>query len=904
MTIKMQEIIEEIKLGKRENLYGVNFTLDEYFTDIEGVPFIEYLLKNKVKPNYMDFNKFKNNIKVAYLYAKYDEYLYSFELFEDDLFSSYDGQRYIDFFAQKDKLTNNMIESIKNHTEIIDIIIKMNRAYLCSNISPEIIQKLMTKEQDGIYPMQKYFDNQRVIKELIKLVNSPQELIELCKTNKQYELLKEANENVLMYKISENKTLLYELLEKNIIPEVLTSIPNNIEFINHLRQNNLYQYLKNAREEVLLIEVEKGETLLEMLLKRGKTLLDELIEKDITPKFNFSIFEKKTIAILHSKNRLDLVTNCSDRVLLTPIGEIFEDNSVSKDTLFIEYMLDKGYNPLSESYGISNEQIIKLLCSKGYYKFLSEKLDSKNLLMKLDDETVLIDKLIENNCNINFRYGGFEEEEIAKKLYESEKYDLLLKGKLQVLLKNIDSENTYLDYILETVKSKKIKYNLNNMDFYGCTVNTIANFYLTLAKHGMIEYVSDLDEKDLLNEYNGKTLLDELLDLDSELTIEEVIANRVKSKMKIAIILKSRGLDQKNIDVPLKHKNFTQDYLQNIENKLGIGPLLNEGEFLLKRLHDLFTTDGKSDPSLVSALVSGYRQALFVNYEINIKELRNLVELKEKNPEKFIYVKIDEGAYFKPYTGAVYSDMPIVETILHETGHALHSYLANENVPEEYSSVIERIRSNSENLKNVEMYATKCSKLRKKMNSIAEKKYELFFAEHFNKDKEAEIKEFLQKSQQEKMEEFKTLGLPEEMLDIILNNVFTSEEYIATQKRIFIKEYVDHMMRSEFGAFIAIGDILDAIYLGELNSGVLEDKKGVKINRTYGHGISYYSNSRHGFDEMVANFASISKSKDSGEMLKLLKLLVGEELYTMLSEFYYNNIVISKEEEKEGSKGL
>ena len=103
---------------------------------------------------------------------------------------------------------------------------------------------------------------------------------------------------------------------------------------------------------------------------------------------------------------------------------------------------------------------------------------------------------------------------------------------------------------------------------------------------------------------------------------------------------------------------------------------------------------------------------------------------------------------------------------------------------------------------------------------------------------------------------------------------------------------------------MAIGDILDAIYEGELHSGVLKDLEGEKIKRTAGHGISYYSNSKHGFDEMVANFASIIKSRDSQKTLNLLRDIVGEEMFDMLGEFYFNNIIYNKAEQLEQGRSL
>ena len=159
------------------------------------------------------------------------------------------------------------------------------------------------------------------------------------------------------------------------------------------------------------MEIEKSKNALE----NGKTLVEELLEKQDIDNLNIYVTSKKMISILYNKNKLNLITNCYDGLLFTPVGEIIEDKSVSSDTVFLEYMLDKGFNPLSKSFGISNDKVIKVLCDKGYYEFLGEKLDSKKLLIKLDDGTTLIDKLLQNNCNINFKYGGFEEEEIASK---------------------------------------------------------------------------------------------------------------------------------------------------------------------------------------------------------------------------------------------------------------------------------------------------------------------------------------------------------------------------------------------------------------------------------------------------------------------------------------------------------
>lgn len=76
---------------------------------------------------------------------------------------------------------------------------------------------------------------------------------------------------------------------------------------------------------------------------------------------------------------------------------------------------------------------------------------------------------------------------------------------------------------------------------------------------------------------------------------------------------------------------------------------------------------------------------------------------------------------------------------------------------------------------------------------------------------------------------------------------------------------------------LTIGDILDAIYEGKLHSNTLKDSHGEAICRTGGHGLNYYYATLHGFDEMIANFAAISKANDAKENLGCLnRLLVME----------------------------
>ena len=583
----------------------------------------------------------------------------------------------------------------------------------------------------------------------------------------------------------------------------------------------------------------EGTLLLE--ISPSKTLLEFLIEKGYDPEIK-NIWDKKTIEILYKYKKLNLAQKIGDSILLKSAKEILNDNNIKEETL-LEYMLDNNYNSMGSYF--SNKDIIKIIYKK----------DKPEILANADKVSLL---------------------EVIDK----------------------DKEYTYLDYILDCIKQGKIKKSVQKLKPH----NNKAKFYIIVAKHDMLEYIDNLTDEELLKEKNGTTLLEELLNIDSNLTINKILTEKVKSKPQIALILKSKGFEQKRIDISNEKNENTTNYIESTNNNFGIGPLYQEGEMLLKELTSLFLSDGKSDKELISALVSGYRNSLLIDYQVSIVELKRLIEIKSNNLDKFCYIKEENSGYFSVTTGSVYCDNAIVNTILHETGHALHYYLTQDKVPNDYQEIISRAKQNPEIIKNIKEYGDRCFKLKEKIKELVEKEYEGFFEKYYTEEKKEEIKYILAKSKEENKESYSKIGISKEQLDIILNEMYTEEEYIAHQKRIFIGEKTDAVMRSEYGALIAIGDILDAIYEGKLRSDNLINSQGENISVLYGHGISYYYATKHGFDEMIANFASISKLQDSEKMLKLLKETAGEEVYYMIRDFYYENILGLPLEEKHTNK--
>lgn len=833
MTERLQNIINGINDGSIIFVFDYNLTMEDLFTkDNDGIYFLEYLLRKKIMIPLELKKELKTNALAAYLYCKNGSSLFGFNLSEKDLFTEFDGKKLIEHILEKKQIDKSIVESIYENLEIIDLLCNSNNYFYLNYLSQDIITKLITKDNNGIYPIEKYLNNKRLIEKIMPSINDINVLLEICNRNNNYDLIKAVKARMLITNYKDDKTILLFLLnDKKVVPDCLNKIPEDIIFIKYLIENNLYDYLKKASEDVLLMKVDSG-----------KTLLEFLIDKGYDPEIKY-IYNKKTIIILYRKQKLNLAEFVSDDVLLTPVKKLFSDDSLGDETLF-EYMIRNGYK--LNSSRISSEKLLKI-------------------------------------C------------------YLEQRPDLLEEASISDLLKPIDDTYTYFDYILDSIANKGLKIRVPSRP-WSSDVNENIKYYTTIAKHDMMKYIREIKAETLLNKYGDKTLLEYLLDTDSDLTLNKILSDNLKADPDIAVILKNRGIVQKSVNVSKEENEYTTKYIENINNHLGIGPLPEEGERLLNELKLLFLTDGKSDKALITGLIAGYRNALMNNYDINIIEIKKLIEIKKENKDIFYYIKNDDGSYFSPSNGSIFCENANTNTLLHETGHALHFYIADMKTPDNYQEIVERARENPEVLAKTKEYAANYRKLINNITLLVEQRYDSFFKSYYSPEKVEEIKKNLTKSKEEKKKEYKELHIPDEQLDMILSDMYTQEEYIDHQKRIFIEDNVDAILRNEFGSLLPIGDILDAIYEGKLHSNTLKDSQGEAICRTGGHGLNYYYATLHGFDEMIANFAAISKANDAKEKLKMLKSIVGDEVYDMISNFYYHDILKLNTEELEETK--
>lgn len=770
--------------GENGNMNVLNYLLEEYdlsindllIKDKNGTTLLEQMLKENIDISNIDIDDdimdLEKIIKIIDIITYKDNEVPEKikNIFENTLFSTNNNEFFKNLVMKDILLFEKMIGFIVEHTEIVDLLCKYHLEYHLRYLNPEIIKKLITKDENGNYPIDKYVSNSMAIKNISSLIN-----------------------------FDEN-------------------IDFMIHFIKLLVDNKLYSFFYDADENILLYKVYPP-----------KTLLETLIENNVNIKVN-NINNKEIIKILYDNKKLDLIGSNSENIWLSNTRDVFKDTMV-KDQTVLEYMIDNNYD---------------------------------------------------------IKISNIFEDDTLKILYQKNRLDLLVIADATILMTKINDNYTYLDYILDCINKGDFEYNIDNITAPG-KPDMKVDFYLDIAKHDMIGYVKDdLNLNILLKKYDNKTLLEYFLDRDTELTLNKILNKSDKMNYSVMIILKARGIkDNNTLNIGegnyFPHKHSPDTYY---------GPLDKDSDYLIKELEGLFISDGKSDKDLINLLITSYRDALFINYDITIREIEKLIEIKKNNFDKFYYVKDNDNSYFSSNDGCIHMDDSFASTIIHETGHALHYYLTELKVPDNYDEIVKRVRENNELLTKTSKYFEHCNKIMKNI-----KNYFLNFANevltaHYSKQENImDIQGILSKDIDKYRDKFKSLKIPEEQLEQILQETFSVEEYIKREAIIVASELTDTTIRNNYASIGATNDIIDAIYRGKVCDGVLKSADGQKIASFGGHGIRYYSQNKHGFDEMIAQFAVLVKFKGAEENLQVLRNIVGDEIYNMISNFYYTNIL-------------
>ena len=418
---------------------------------------------------------------------------------------------------------------------------------------------------------------------------------------------------------------------------------------------------------------------------------------------------------------------------------------------------------------------------------------------------------------------------------------------------------------------------------------------IKLAKYNLIGYEPEINEQMLLYKGNddNKSIISWLVDMDKEITIHKILpqCNEI-SGTELGVVLRNLGIDNSLINIKKSDRKYYDNYIEEANNNSAVNGI-SVYQDLLEELRDLFYRDGLSDKKIVDILINSYQSLTLQKNDLMEKEIRQLIAIKKVSSSMFVYTNTDQRSYFKIMEG-MKIQFNVPSTINHETSHALHFYLSNNYVPSNLDEVIERIRNNPNTISKVSDFSIKFNELRNQIkDNLPDGEISDYYDLFYTGDKIIELALFLSDSKEKQKERFRQ-DYNEQVLDTILAKTYSVEEFIKNRKAIDTLELHSLMFRNMYSGIIAIGDIIDAIYGGKLRNGVLADEDGFYIEKVNGHGIKYYSIYNNVFLEMIANYGTILKSKNSSEMFLYLRSIVGDELVDLLKDVYENNILGSQ----------
>lgn len=241
-----------------------------------------------------------------------------------------------------------------------------------------------------------------------------------------------------------------------------------------------------------------------------------------------------------------------------------------------------------------------------------------------------------------------------------------------------------------------------------------------------------------------------------------------------------------NFNEILIEQGLIQKTTENNNQNIYIVP--NEPKQLLHQLEQVFLNDGKSDKELINLLITGYKQALLINYDITIIQLKKLIQIKQKN-KNFYYIKDDERDYFSEYDKSVHCKKMDTNTIFHETGHALHYFLTYNKVPNNFNEIIELAKQNEGLFSKIEIFDLYFREIeQKELKKLKETSNENI-KNYFLKLKK-EIENIMNSTRENVIASYINLGIPKEHVEKLFNGIINTEKYIECLKNIYYEEIV------------------------------------------------------------------------------------------------------------------
>ena len=708
-----------------------------------------------------------------------------------------------------------------------------------------------------------------------------QTIIEEIKKNKRLPKTRPLILEDILYKDENDKTLLEYMLESTISYhyDLIPNISSYFEAEKTFYKFNKLRELPNLNNKVYF-EKEDDKYFIEKLLDIKE--IDEI--RNLSFEYDFRL-----IQIFQKYNRKDLL----DKIKINQSNLLSNINE--KQTL-LEYIIEHNL--------LNNIVIPKFENESNIFGILKriERTDLISLIPFTEEQLFnnnLINEIISLNYPPNMLYAG---RKTIEYMYKIDRPDLLAymflhEEKINDLFMLISPKETIIEYLLKS-NDPRINYRhlalnvdkLNNEDF----IDT----YLLFTKYNKLEYLYSFSINDLLDvKYKNSSLLDLFIERSPELTKKMIEYFKLDTNIDIILYFKLKGLefDTKhgiNFDI-LDDEAYAEEYLnkqnQQIKNSIDYSLLTEDEITLLMELEDLLINE--NNKSIIDTIVLSYALQLSANNENAFIELQKIVQIIKENPNLKVQ-KSKNYSYFNSQNG-LSINISNINNINHELGHLFHYYLANEETPQELEDILEKIR-NDESIKNkINLISKTLINKMKKLDDEISIEYDEWSKKYLSEFKTKEIEEFIEMSKESKIEHYLSLGYTAEELNLVLDESFTTEQYLLNQKRIKCEEMSNNILISYYSELMAICDIVDAIFQGDFYNSKLKTQDNEEIKGVFGHGIGYYYSQDIVFQEIIANYSLLIKSDRKEEAISILKIMIGNELIELLDNFYQNKMINS-----------
>ena len=452
--------------------------------------------------------------------------------------------------------------------------------------------------------------------------------------------------------------------------------------------------------------------------------------------------------------------------------------------------------------------------------------------------------------------------------------NLIVQNKLEELAKV-----HYLDNLVKYQYNNKylIEYLLENnihsqeMDNFLTYNASYATFYL---KYNIIEPLLNCHLKTLLNVNNKELILDTLLsklDHKNRIKLYENIKEQSYWYFRDYEDYVIKSFEKYGVILP-------KIFIQNKTNKEKVN-LANQNKLLLEELKLAFNDHSYI---ILDIVINELKHELISNEKYTIFEIKELIKYKKNHPNfKFIISNTSNGSFnpenetmeITPYRKGVLS---------HEISHLIfdQNEKASYETVKEYEKICDNIENNDEIINKIVDYLQKFHQQYHNRRIVYEKKYydEL-------KDRYQTYENYIKKVCQ----------------DLINSNTQTiSVEYdrkigffvssdnikdVATELLIIEKEeYIKNELNNYYTEELMLENLLDALLHGRILDDLLD------VECLSGHSFfQFIEEPSLSFNECIANYSVIRKSRKATELIDDLDKLTNNQLTSFLDEYFEKN---------------